>query len=495
VDLRAARGPQEEALATLVRVPAVADELGERFARAGHEVHLVGGSVRDMLLGRSTGTPDLDFATDATPERIIELTRGWADAVFDLGVAFGTVGLLRDGVRLEITTYRSEAYDRASRNPQVRWGTSLDEDLLRRDFTVNAMAVSVPGHVFTDLYGGVRDLAQGVLRTPGRPEDSFADDPLRMLRAARFVAQLSRPERAFTVAGDTLAAMSAMAERLGIVSAERVRDELSRLLVAPDPVPALDLFVETGLAAVVLPELPRLRMEHDPIHRHKDVYLHSLAVLRNAVSNEWRLPGGGPDLIVRLAALLHDVAKPDTRAFEPGGGVSFHHHEVLGAKMARRRLQALRYDKQTVTEVETLVRLHLRFHGYRADGGGSVWTDHAVRRYVSDAGDLLDRLHVLVRSDSTTRNERKARALSRAYDDLEQRIAALREREELAAARKPDLDGDRVMELLGIPPSPTVGEALRHLSELKLEHGPLGADRARDELFAWARQRGLTPRK
>jgi poly(A) polymerase len=330
-----------------------------------------------------------------------------------------------------------------------------------------------------------------VLDTPSSPEQSFTDDPLRILRAARFTVQLARPEQTFAPAPRVFAAMKTHAERLAIVSPERVRDELSRLMLADDPVPGLELLVETGVADVVLPELPRLRTEADPLHRHKDVYLHSLAVLRNTIDNEVRLPGGGPDLSVRLAALLHDIAKPDTRRFTPGGGVTFHYHDTKGAHMARKRMKALRFDNQLTHDVTQLIEMHLRFHGYRGESG---WTDSAVRRYVTDAGPLLDRLHVLVRSDCTTRNERRAKALSRAYDDLEERIAALQAKEELALARKPDIDGDEVQRLLGIEPGPLIGAALRHLTDLKLEHGPLGHDRAVEELLAWARAYGLDPR-
>ncbi|HVU74082.1 MAG TPA: CCA tRNA nucleotidyltransferase, partial [Mycobacteriales bacterium] len=428
----------------MITVPPLADEIGARFAAAGHELWLVGGSVRDLLLDRGGRSPDLDFATDATPEQMREIARGWAEAVFDLGAAFGTIGLQRDGQRLEITTFRSESYDADSRNPTVQWGDSLEGDLARRDFTVNALAVSVPDHVFVDVSGGMRDLAAGVLDTPASPEQSFTDDPLRILRAARFTVQLAQPERPFLPAPRVVTAMRALADRLTIVSPERVRDELSRLMLADDPVPGLELLVETGVADVVLPELPRLRAEADPLHRHKDVYTHSLAVLRNTIDNEVRLPDGGPDLSVRLAALLHDIAKPDTRRFTPGGGVTFHYHDTKGAHMARKRLKALRFDNQLVSDVCDLIEMHLRFHGYRDAG----WTDSAVRRYVTDAGPLLDRLHVLVRSDCTTRNERRAKALSRAYDDLEERIAFLREKEELALARKPDIDGDEVQRLL-----------------------------------------------
>jgi len=488
VDLRHPADAAEQALADMLDVPALATELGGLFAAAGHELHLVGGPVRDLLLGR--GAADLDLTTDATPEQVLAVTEGWREGVWEMGVAFGTVGLAKRGQRIEVTTYRTEQYDEDSRNPQVRFGTSLLEDLLRRDLTINAMAVSVPGHVFVDPTGGFADLARHELRTPGRPEDSFTDDPLRMLRVVRFHATLG-----FHVADEVVAGMTAMAGRLAIVSPERVRDELVKTLMAPDPVPALELLVDTGLAAVIVPELPRLRMAIDPLHQHKDVYQHSLAVLRNAIGRESRL--GGPDLVVRLAALLHDIGKPDTRRAEAGGGVSFHHHEVVGAKLTRKRLAALRFPKAESAAVTQLVALHLRFHGYGDPGSGaavSPWTDSAVRRYVTDAGPLLERLHVLVRSDCTTRNQRRARALAAAYDALEARIAALRAREELAAAAKPELDGEAVMRLLGLPPGPTVGRALRFLSELKLERGPLGEEAATEALLAWAAGLGPAPR-
>ncbi len=412
---------------------------------------------------------------------MLAIVRGWADAVWEIGIAFGTVGLQRAGVRYEITTYRSEAYDRTSRNPEVRYGETLEDDLRRRDFTINAMAVSVPGHEFVDLFGGLADLGRRLLRTPDAPEKSFDDDPLRILRAARFVAQLGlTPDDAL------VAAMRSRAERLSIVAAERVRDEFGKLMLAPDPVAGLSLLVDTGVAAQFLPELPALRMEIDEHHQHKDVYAHSLAVLRNAMTLEERL--GGPDLEVRVAALLHDVGKPRTRAHLPGGGVSFHHHEVVGASMTRKRLKALHFPKAFVEDVTRLVELHLRFHGY----GRGEWTDSAVRRYVTDAGPLLERLHVLVRSDCTTRNRRKAAALARTYDDLEARIAKLTAEEDLKAVR-PDLNGDAIMELLGVPPGPVVGRAWRYLKELRLEQGPLGHDEAVERLLAWAKEQGITP--
>ena len=381
---------QRSAVAELMRIAPVADDLGRRFAAAGHRLYLVGGSVRDALLGRLGD--DLDFATDALPDEVLAVVSGWG-TTWDTGRAFGTNGVARGGVRCEITTFRAESYDPASRKPEVVYGDSLDTDLVRRDFTVNAMAVALPDHEFVDPHGGLRDLAQGVLRTPGTPEESFGDDPLRMMRAARFASQLG-----FTPVPEVVAAMAGMAERLQIVSAERVQGELSKLLLGRDPVRGLMLMVDTGLAEQVLPELPAMRLAIDSVHQHKDVYLHSLAVLENAIARE----PDGPDLTLRMAALLHDIGKPATRAFGPEG-VSFHHHEVVGAKLARKRLKALKYPKQLVDDVCGLIELHLRFHTYRMG-----WTDAAVRRYVTDAGPLLDRLHRLVRSDCTTRNVRKA---------------------------------------------------------------------------------------
>jgi poly(A) polymerase len=465
---------QQHAVAELIRVSPVADELGRRFAEAGHELHLVGGSVRDAMLGRLGD--DLDFATDARPQEVLRLAEGWADGTWTMGIAFGTVGLAKSGLRLEVTTYRSDTYAPESRKPNVAYGDTLSDDLSRRDFTVNAMAISLPGHDFSDPYGGLRDITDRLLRTPGRPEDSFDDDPLRMMRAGRFAAQLG-----FTVANDAVAAITEMADRLAIVSAERVRDELTKLVIADDPVRGLHLLVDTGMAEHVLPELPKMRLEMDPIHHHKDVYLHSLAVLERAIV----LEPAGPDLTLRLAALLHDIGKPRTRAFGPGG-VMFHHHEVVGASMARARLRALRYPKQLVDDVARLVELHLRFHGY----GSGEWTDSAVRRYVRDAGPLLDRLNALVRSDCTTRNKRKAAALGAAYDELEERIARLAEEEELAALR-PDLDGHDIMAILGIPGGPLVGEARAFLLDQRLEDGPLERDDAVRRLLQWAAERGV----
>jgi poly(A) polymerase len=475
---------QRVALAELLRAIApVADELGARFEAAGHELALVGGPVRDALLRRPG--KDVDLTTDAPPERVLEIVDGWADTVWTIGIEFGTVGLRKGGHQLEITTYRSEAYDPRSRKPQVEYGTSLKEDLRRRDFAVNAMAARLPGHEFVDPFGGLSDLQRKVLRTPGRPEDSFGDDPLRMLRAARFASQLG-----FTVAPDVVAAMKDMAVRIEIVSAERVRDELSKLICGRYPRQGLALLVDTGLADHVLPELPKLRLEIDEHHRHKDVYEHSLIVLEQAIALEADPGGGsgaeGPDLVLRLAALLHDIGKPKTRRFEPGGRVSFHHHEVVGAKMARKRLTELRYPKDVVGDVSRLVELHLRFHGY----GTGEWTDSAVRRYVRDAGPLLSRLHKLTRADCTTRNKRKAERLRRTYDDLEARIERLAEQEELAAIR-PELDGNEIQKILGIKPGPLVGKAYRFLLDLRLDRGMIGKDAATGELLAWAAAEGV----
>jgi poly(A) polymerase len=464
---------QRTAVASLLQITPVIDALGERFVEVGHEVALVGGSVRDALLGR-LGT-DLDFTTSARPDTVEDLLRGWADAIWDMGREFGTIGCRKGEWTLEITTFRADSYHAASRKPDVVYGDSLQGDLARRDFTVNAMAVSLPSREFVDPYGGLDDLAEGVLRTPGTPQESFADDPLRMLRAARFAAQLG-----FEVDDQVVDAMSDMADRLDIVSTERVRDELVKLVCADRPRQGLALLVHTGLADRILPELPALRLERDEHHRHKDVYEHTLTVLEQAIDLEDRLPGGSPDLIVRMAALMHDIGKPRTRRFGADGSVTFHHHDVVGAKMTRKRMKALRFSNDEVSAVSHLVGLHLRFHGY----GTGEWTDSAVRRYVRDAGDQLDRLHVLTRADCTTRNRRKAERLRRTYDDLEERIARLAEEEELNAMR-PDLDGNQIMQILGIDPGPEVGEAYRHLLDLRIEHGPLGEDRARKELLDW----------
>src|SRR4051812_27059864 len=438
---------QTRAVQELLRIAPVVDDLGERFADAGEEIALGGGPVRDAMLGRLHN--DLAFPPSARPDVTGRLVKGWADAVWDIGREFGTIGCRRGEYQIEITTYRSEKYDASSRKPTVDYGDSLAGDLGRRDFTVNAMAVSLPGRAFEDPYGGIVDLAHGVLRTPGRPEDSFADDPLRMMRAARFAAQLG-----FTVAPEVRQAMTDMAERITIVSAERVRDELVKLVCAPAPRAGLTLLVETGLAAHVLPELPALALERDEHHRHKDVYEHTLRVLEQTIALEDRLPTDPPDFTPRFAALMHDVGKPRTRRFQDDGTVTFHHHDVVGAKLTRQRMKQLRFANDTIDAVAHLVELHLRFHGY----GSGEWTDSAIRRYVRDAGDQLERLHVLTRADCTTRNKRKAERLRSAYDDLEARIDRLAEEEELASIR-PDLDGNQIMKVLGIGPGREGGAA------------------------------------
>jgi poly(A) polymerase len=479
----------QQTVRELVEVSPVLAELGARLAAAGFQAHLVGGSVRDALLAAGSDGPrvpgDLDVTTDARPEQVLELLRGWASSTWNQGIAFGTVGAEVRGVRLEITTFRADRYDRESRNPEVAWGSSLVDDLARRDFTVNAMAVSLAAdRTVTDPFGGLGDLLARRLRTPGAAVDSFADDPLRMLRAVRFVAQLG-----VTPDDDVLAAMTSMSGELARITPERVQAELSKTLLQDSPRAALELFVATGLADVVLPELSALRMEIDEHHQHKDVYTHSLTVLDRAIERERALAAAGadvesPDLVLRLAALLHDLGKPGTRRHEERGRVSFHHHEVVGAKLVRKRLTALRYPKDVVEAVARLTFLHLRFHGY----GRGEWTDSAVRRYVTDAGDLLPRLHTLVRSDCTTRNKRRAAALAATYESLEQRIAELSEAEDLARVR-PDLDGNAIMEVLGIGPGREVGEAWRYLKELRLERGPLDPDEAETELRRWWAER------
>ena len=462
---------QMDALVDLVAIPPVADELAARFAAAGHQLYLVGGSVRDALLGRAS--EDLDFTTDARPDAVLALLRDRTDTIWDTGIAFGTVGARLRGTTVEITTFRADAYDRVTRNPVVAFGETIAEDLVRRDFTVNAMAVRLTGQrTFVDPHGGLAALHAGVLDTPATPQESFADDPLRMLRAARFVSQLG-----LAPAPRVVEAMTAMSAEIARITRERVQAELSKLVLGAHPRRGVELLVDTGLADHVLPEVPAMRLATDEHMQHKDVYTHSLVVMEQAIARET----DGPDLVLRLAALLHDIGKPDTRRKEPDGRVSFHHHEVVGAKMTRRRLRELRYPKAVVDEVAQLVFLHLRFHGY----GKGEWTDSAVRRYVADAGPLLDRLHKLVRSDCTTRNKRRAAALQRSYDGLEDRIAALREQEQLDAVR-PDLDGNAIMEVLGIPAGPRVGRAYKHLLALRMEHGPLDREAAEAALRTWA---------
>lgn len=462
-----------ERLGDLAASPTVA-RVASLFAAAGYELSLVGGPVRDALLGRAVH--DLDFTTDARPDDILRVLSPHADAVWDIGRQFGTIGARFGDDTVEVTTYRSDSYDGETRKPDVVFGDSLEADLLRRDFTVNALALRIPEVRLVDPSGGVEHLLERTITTPSSPEISFGDDPLRMMRAARFAAQLG-----FTVDDETVAAMTRMAERIRIISAERVRDELAKLLCADDPRPGVELLVRTGLADGVLPEVPALRLEVDEHHHHKDVYQHSLTVLEQAIGYEKeRHPGEAPDLVLRLAALLHDIGKPATRRFEPGGVVSFYHHDIVGAKLAKKRLTALRFDKATIEAVARLIELHLRFFGY-ADAS---WTDSAVRRYVRDAGAQLERLHMLTRADVTTRNRRKADRLGFAYDDLEQRIRELQEQEELNAVR-PDLDGEQVMSILGIAPGREVGQAMKFLLELRLDEGPLGEEEATRRLVAW----------
>ena len=448
-------------------------EIGGRFVLAGRELYLVGGSVRDAVLGRLT--TDLDFTTDARPDEVQHILRPWADAMWETGIDFGTVGAGKSGHRLEITTFRADSYDQVSRNPQVRFGDNLDDDLVRRDFTANAMAVRITGDgpgEFHDPLGGLTALRHRILDTPAAPEVSFGDDPLRMLRAARFVSQLE-----FGVADRVRGAIVAMAPQLSRITVERVAVELDKMLLGADPVAGIELMVQTGLGDVVLPEVGGMQMAIDEHHQHKDVYQHSLTVLRQAIALE---EPGSRDLVLRWAALLHDIGKPATRRHEADGGVSFHHHEVVGAKLVRKRMRALKYSKQLVDDVSQLVYLHLRFHGY----GEGKWTDSAVRRYVADAGPLLPRLHKLVRADCTTRNKRRAASLQANYDSLEERIVELAAKEDLARVR-PDLDGNAIMELLGIPAGPQVGTAWNYLKELRLDRGPLSREEATAELLAW----------
>lgn len=460
-------------LAALATAPQIT-RLSTSFAAAGFELALVGGSVRDAFLDRPLN--DLDFTTNAEPDEILALVAPIADAHWDIGRAFGTIGARIGGNTVEITTYRSDIYDGETRKPEVEFGDTLEGDLLRRDFTVNSMALRLPEQVLVDPAGGLDDLLAGRIDTPGEPERSFGDDPLRMLRGARFASQLG-----FVVAERVEHAMSELAERLSIISVERISDELGKLLKTDAPRAGLQLLVDTGLAALVLPELPALMLEVDEHHHHKDVYEHSLIVLDQAIDLEKeRNPGAAPDLILRWAALLHDIGKPATRRLEPGGVVTFHHHDVVGAKLAAKRLRQLRYDNETVASVARLIELHLRFFGYTE----GAWTDSAVRRYVRDAGPLLPRLHILTRADVTTRNRRKADRLAFAYDDLEERVATLSEQEELAAIR-PDLDGEQIMAILGLTPGREVGEAYRFLLELRLEEGPLGEEVATERLRAW----------
>lgn len=463
-----------EALANLQRAShsPLLIKLGNLFAVSGHELALVGGPVRDVFLGRETN--DLDFTTSAKPEEIEKILAGSVDAIWDVGREFGTIGARIGDIHVEITTYRADKYDHESRKPIVAFGTDLNDDLFRRDFTINAMAVRLPDGVFVDPFNGLQDLLEGTIRTPGKPEDSFSDDPLRIMRAARFAAQLG-----FLIHEDTFSAMKSMASRLGIVSVERVEAEFTKMLLSDQPREGIEALVDAGVAALIIPEIPALKLEVDEHHHHKDVYEHSLTVLEQAISYEENY-GLKKDIVLRLAALLHDIGKPQTRKLESGGGVTFYHHDVVGAKMASKRLHDLRYDNDTIKSVARLIELHLRFFGY----SDQAWTDSAIRRYVRDAEGLLPRLHVLTRSDVTTRNQKKAERLAHAYDDLENRIEQLAEQEQLDALR-PDLSGEDIMEILDLKPSPEVGIAYKFLMELRLDEGPLGHEEAKKRLLSW----------
>ena len=463
-----------EALANLNRTSdsPIFSKLGDLFAAAGYELALVGGPVRDAFLGRTTA--DLDFTTSALPDEILTVLKGNVDAHWDIGKEFGTIGARIGDTHVEITTYRAESYDPESRKPVVAFGKDLNDDLFRRDFTINAMALRLPDRVFVDPFNGLQDLLDGTIRTPGKPEDSFTDDPLRIMRAARFASQLE-----FHIEENTFTAMKSMADRIEIVSAERIQVELSKLLLGADPVEGIEALVDCGVAQIIFPEIPKLKLEVDEHHHHKDVYVHTLRVLSQAISYEQQY-NLDKDLVLRLAALMHDIGKPDTRKLEAGGAVTFYHHDVVGSKLATKRLRELRYDNDTIKAVSRLIELHLRFFGY----SDQAWSDSAIRRYVRDADNLLTRLHALTRADVTTRDQRKADRLAHAYDDLEMRIEELAKQEELAAIR-PDLSGEQIMEILGIPAGPEVGQAYKFLMELRLDEGPLGEEEAKNRLLAW----------
>jgi poly(A) polymerase len=461
------------AITTLTKQAPEATKLAIAFKAAGFKLALVGGPVRDAILGRLGN--DLDFTTDAHPKDCEKILNKWADSVWDIGAAFGTVAGKKGDITVEITTYRSESYNLDSRKPNVEFGKTIEADLSRRDFTINAMALELTTDepTFIDLYNGVSDLQNKLIKTPGKPEDSFSDDPLRMMRAARFMSQLN-----FEIDPAVITAIKSMTARLEIISAERIRDEFIKIIMSDNPRLGITLLVETGLAEIFLPEIPKLKLEIDEHHHHKDVYEHSLTVLEQAIALEARL--GGPNLTLRLAALLHDIGKPKTKELIAGGGVSFHHHEVVGARMGKERMKKLRFDNHIIKDVAQLIFLHLRFHGY----GNGEWTDSAVRRYVRDADELLTHLHLLTRADCTTRNQKKAEGLAKTYDQLEARIALLMEQEELNKIR-PDLSGEQIMEILSIKPSPAVGKAYDFLLELRLEYGPLGEEKAKAELLTW----------
>jgi poly(A) polymerase len=463
------------AISTLIERAPESTQLAAAFKAAGFKLALVGGPVRDAILGRLGN--DLDFTTNAKPAESKKILTSWADTVWEIGAEFGTIAARKGDIEVEVTTYRSESYEVDSRKPDVQFGENIEGDLKRRDFTINAMALELTtdSPTFIDLFNGITDLQNKIIKTPGKAEDSFSDDPLRMMRAARFMSQLN-----FAVDDSVIDAIKKMADRLSIISAERIRDEFVKTLMSPNPRMGITLLVETGLADKFLPEIPKLKLEIDEHHHHKDVYEHTLTVLEQAIALEERLDG--PNLTLRLAALMHDIGKPKTKELIPGGGVSFHHHEVVGSRMTKERLRTLRFDNHVIKDVAKLVFLHLRFHGY----GNGEWTDSAVRRYVRDAEDLLIHLHLLTRADCTTRNKKKAESLARIYDQLEERIVQLMMQEELNKIR-PDIDGDEIMKILGVKPSPVVGEAYNYLLELRLEHGPLGVEKATQELLTWWR--------
>ena len=469
----------ELAISTLTKHAPQTNTLASAFKEAGFKLALVGGPVRDAILGRLGN--DLDFTTNANPKDCEKILNKWADSVWDVGAAFGTIAGKKGEVTVEITTYRSESYKADSRKPVVEFGDNIEADLARRDFTINAMALELTTEkpTFIDLFNGVSDLQNKLIKTPGKPEDSFSDDPLRMMRAARFMSQLD-----FTVDPAVIAAMKSMAKRLEIISSERIRDEFIKTVMGQKPKLGITLLVETGLADIFLPEVPKLKLEIDEHHHHKDVYEHSLTVLEQAIALEERL--GGPNLTLRLAALLHDIGKPKTRQLIAGGGVSFHHHEVVGARMCKERLRTLRFDNHLINDVAKLVFLHLRFHGY----GSGEWSDSAVRRYVRDADELLTHLHLLTRADCTTRNKKKADLLAKTYDELEDRITVLMQQEELNKIR-PDLTGEQIMQILNLKPSPAVGKAYDFLLELRLENGPMGEEKAKQELLNWWQQQKI----
>jgi poly(A) polymerase len=449
-------------------------ELGEKFSKNGFEISLVGGPVRDAVLGKLV--KDLDLTTNAKPDEIQKCLKGWADSIWDVGIKFGTVGAKVKDYVFEITTYRTEQYEDTSRKPSVEFGKTLEEDLARRDFTINAMALRLPNFELVDIYNGLTDLNNKILRTPLDAQISFSEDPLRMLRAARFMSKLDLKPQA-----DLVEAMKTLADRLKIVSMERINDEFNKLLLTDKPRPGIELLVETGVAEHFLPELPALKLEIDEHHHHKDVYQHSLTVLDQVIDLETKhQPQIEADLVLRIAALLHDIGKPKTRKFEGEGRVSFHHHEVVGARLAKKRLEKLRYSNEIIEQVCLLIELHLRFHGY----GDGKWTDSAVRRYVRDAEEQLIRLHKLTRADCTTRNDAKAEKLRNAYNDLEQRIIELSKQEELKSMR-PELDGAEIMKVLNIKPGPEVGKAYQFLLDLRLDKGIMGIEKATEELKTW----------